>query len=180
MKVYKLGYIEGNNVLEVKATIEEEKIEEFLEELKGINLNDYKKSKIVHQRFTGIVSPVECEYTNEDILNQFRTILNSKVIDYTKFIKLICSDSDLFNKGFVKLLNKFMDMFDYDLTLPYSKDEFSQLYRLTMNFGNINDKKLVNAMENSLVGNTRVISKFLNKDLFEKENKKTLTLLTKK
>lgn len=164
MKEYKLGYIGSSYVIEVIARTKEEKIRSFL---KLIDLVDFENSTNV---ITSEQTDKNLNVLNNsfDIREEFRRIFKSKTIDLTKFRYLIQSGSDLCNLKLFKIIEKFFELFEYELYFSYENAEFDMISRMIHLVGIVEDKEHYIELGNTLVGNT-IVMQFVNKqDLINK------------
>lgn len=165
MKEYKLGYIINGYIIEVIAKTKQDKINSFLKLLSLLDFED--DNDIIASKVDERCVELYIIKTSEDIKKEFERIFNTKTIDLTNFRNFIESGSNLCNVKFLKVMERFFELFDYELYFSYDDKEFGQISRMISLVGLVDDKDHYKELARSLVGNTKVMNFVLKSSLVD-------------
>ncbi len=173
MKVNLIGYVEPKKIIEVVAAVEPQKLEEFFDSIKDHNFeNGYMLpfSKQVDSINDGDLRCMDVEIpdvrpthknntlqTSDDVRVALKDVSEQSVVNFGPFTELLQSNSKLNNPLTTRILNKFIELYNFEKKCIFEEHKFSSIQRAVMTFGGKKDIDDFNALTNSLSNNTKFL-----------------------
>jgi|GEM_PF-3502746 len=173
MKVNLIGYVEPRKIIEVVAAVEPQKLEEFFDSIKDHNFEDgymLPFSEKINNTNDADLRCMDVEIlnntpshtkkilqTSEDVRVALKDVSEQGVVNFAPFTELLQSSSKLNNPLTKRILNKFLELYNFEKKCIFEEHKFSSIQRAVMTFGGKKDIDDFNALASSLSNNTKFL-----------------------
>jgi len=173
MKTSLIGYVEPRKIIEVVAAVEPKKLEEFFDSIKDHDFGDgymLPFSRETDKIDDGDLRCMDVQIpdgrpshanntlqTSDDVRVALKAVSEQGVVNFGPFTELLQSNSKLNNPLTTRILNKFMELYNFEKKCIFEEHKFSSIQRAVMTFGGKKDIDDFNALASSLYNNTKFL-----------------------